>query len=56
MARLRPLVGDMVADRLHEVGLAQAHPAVDEQRVVGNPGVLGDLDGGRPAPAGSPCR
>ena len=40
-------VGELVADRLQQVGLAQAHAAVDEQRVVGDAGVLGDLDRGR---------
>ena len=33
----------MVADRVHQVGLAEADAAVDEQRVVGAPGVLRDL-------------
>src|SRR5688572_27557062 len=47
-ARLRPLIGKLVADRLHQVGLAQAHAAVDKQRVIGNAGVLGDLHGGGP--------
>src|SRR6185369_15681544 len=47
-ARLWATVGEMVADRLQQVSLAQAHPPVNEQRVVGDAGVLGDLDGGRP--------
>ena len=37
-ARLRPLVGELVADRLHQVRLAEADAAVDEKRVVGNSG------------------
>ena len=34
-------------DRVQQVGLAQAGVAVDEQRVVGLGGGLGDRDGGR---------
>ena len=33
---------DVVADRMHEVGLAETHAAVDEERVVGLRGDLGD--------------
>ena len=43
--RVRPLLGKMIADGMHQVGLAQADAAVDEKRVVGNARVLGDLDG-----------
>src|SRR6266852_7719 len=32
---------DPVADGLHQVGLAHAHPAIEEQRVVGLRGLLG---------------
>src|SRR5207237_9545630 len=45
-ARLRPNVGKMVSDRLHQMGLAQAHAAVYEQRVVRNARVFRDLDRG----------
>ena len=37
---------DVIAERLDQVGLAQSHAAVDEQRVVGRR-VLGDLQRGR---------
>ena len=37
---------DVVADRVQQVGLAQPGVAVDEQRVVGLAGRLGDGDGG----------
>ena len=37
-----------VADGLKQVGLAQAHATVDEQRVVGGAGMLGDLQRGGP--------
>ena len=43
-ACLRPPVGDLVADGLHEVRLAQADAAIDEQRVVRDTGVFRDLD------------
>ncbi len=32
----------LVADRVHQVGLAKAHAAVQEERVVGMSGTLGD--------------
>ena len=38
--------GDHVTDGVHEVGLAQAHATVDEQRVVGGTGVLAHLHRG----------
>ena len=38
---------DVVADRVHEVGLAEAHPAVDEERVVGLARDLRDRAGRR---------
>ena len=41
-------LADQVADRVHEVRLAEADAAVDEKRVVGAPRVLADLVGGRP--------
>ena len=40
------LRGDRVADGVHEVGLAQADAAVQEQRVVGVARALGDAQGG----------
>ena len=43
-ASVGPRVGERIADRLHQVGLAQAHAAIDEQRVIGNAGVFGHLD------------
>ena len=42
-ARALVAAADHVADGMHQVRLAQAHAAVDEQRVVGTPGILGDL-------------
>ena len=39
---------DGVAHRLHQVGLAQAHAAVNEERVVGTAGAVGHLQGGGP--------
>src|SRR4029079_18799397 len=45
--RLFALGGQMVADGLQQVSLSQSYAAIDEKRVVGNPGVLGDLDCGR---------
>src|SRR5687767_6831220 len=36
----------MIADRLHQMGLAQANAAIDEQRVVRNTGVFSDLNRG----------
>ena len=39
-ALARELRGDLVADGVHQVGLAEAHPAVQEERVVGVPGAL----------------
>ena len=46
---------DALADRLEQVRLAQADAAVDEQRVVGLAGLLGDGDAGgvRQAVAGA---
>ncbi len=38
---------DGVADRVHQVCLAQAHPAVEEERVVGVARALGDREGRR---------
>ena len=43
----RELGDDLVADRVHQVGLAEADPAVQEERVVGVPGSLGDRQAGR---------
>ena len=43
-ARLGPMLRDLVADRLHQVRLAEAHSAVDEQGVVGNPRVFRYLE------------
>ena len=40
------LRGDRVADGVHQVGLAQAHAAVQEERVVGVPRTLRDREGG----------
>ena len=37
----------MVADGVDQVSLAEADAAVDEERVVGGAGTLGDLDRGR---------
>src|SRR6266513_205484 len=45
--RLRPLVGELVADGLQKVRLAKPHSAVDEQRVVRNSRIVGHLDGRR---------
>ena len=42
----RELGDDLVADGVHQVGLAEAHPAVQEERVVGVPGPLGDRQAG----------
>ena len=36
---------DLVADRVHQVRLAETDAAVDEQRVVGTAGILRDLEG-----------
>ncbi len=45
---VQPLLArqDVVADRVHEVGLAEPDAAVDEERVVGLRGDLGDGAGG----------
>ena len=43
---VRIVAPDFVAERMDQVGLAQADAAVDEQRVVGSAGVEGDLLGG----------
>jgi hypothetical protein len=43
-SRLLALRGDMVSDRLQQVRLPKADAAVDEQRVVGDAGILGNLD------------
>ena len=40
----RELGDDLVADRMHQVGLAEAHAAVQEERVVGVAGTLGDRE------------
>ena len=45
-ARLRIAFLDEVRDRVHEVGLAQADAAVEEQRVVGAPGIFCHLERG----------
>ena len=42
-ARRRVLAAQLIADRVHQVRLAEAGAAVDEQRVVGLAGVLRDL-------------
>ena len=42
-ARVRIALADQVADRVHQVGLAEADAAVDEQRVVGGAGIFRDL-------------
>ena len=42
-ARARVALADQVADRVHQVRLAEADAAVDEQRVVGRAGILRDL-------------
>ncbi len=46
-ARLRIALLHQVRDGVHQVGLAQTDAAVDEQRVVGAAGILGDLVRGR---------
>ncbi len=46
-ALARELGGDLVADGMHQVGLAKAHSAVQEERVVGVSGTLGDGQAGR---------
>ena len=46
-ALARELGDDLVADRVHQVGLAEAHAAVQEERVVGVAGALGDGQAGR---------
>ena len=43
-ARLRPPGSELIADRLDEMRLAEPHPAVDEERVVRDAGILGHLD------------
>ena len=46
---------DLVADRVHQVGLAKADPAVQEERVVGVPRALRDRQaGGVGQPVGRP--
>jgi hypothetical protein len=51
----RELGDDLVADGVHQVGLAETHPAVQEQRVVGVPGSFGDGQaGGVGEPVGGP--
>ena len=40
----RELRHDLVADGVHEVGLAEPDPAIQEERVVGVPGALGDRE------------
>src|SRR5688572_21006097 len=35
---------NLVADRVHQVRLAETHTAVDEQRVVSTAGILRDLE------------
>src|SRR5260370_822938 len=45
--RIWALVGKLVADGLEKVRLAEAHAAVDEQRVVRNPRIFGHLYGSR---------
>ena len=51
----RELGDDLVADRVHQVGLAEAHPAVQEERVVGVARALGDRQaGGVGQPVGRP--
>ena len=45
-ALARELGHDLVADRVHQVGLAEADPAVQEERVVGVAGALGDRQAG----------
>src|SRR4029079_19605488 len=42
--RFRIALEDLDADRLEEVRLAQPRAAVDEEGVVGGPGILSDLD------------
>ena len=46
-ALARELGDDLVADGVHQVGLAEADPAVQEERVVGVAGPLGDRQAGR---------
>ena len=55
-ALARELGDDLVADRVHQVGLAEADPAVQEQRVVGVAGALGDRQARRRGPGGWPSR
>ena len=51
----RELGDHLVADRVHQVGLAEADPAVQEERVVGVAGSLGDRQaGGVGEPVGRP--
>ena len=45
-ALARELGDDLVADGVHQVGLAEAHAAVQEERVVGMAGPLGDRQAG----------
>jgi len=40
------VIDDHVADRMHQVGLAEPHATVDEQRVVAPAGIFGHLHGG----------
>ena len=46
-ALARELGDDLVADGVHQVGLAEAHAAVQEERVVGVAGALRDGQAGR---------
>ena len=47
---------DRVADRMHQMRLAEPDATVDEQRVVGLAGILADLAARRPWRAGCSCR
>ena len=46
--RARARCPDPVGNRMHEMGLAEADPAIEEQRVVGATRILGDLQCRRP--------
>src|SRR3546814_13956128 len=47
---LREALADMPADRMHQMGLAQAHAAIEEQRIVGHGRALGDAQRRRAGP------
>jgi len=37
---------DMISDRMNQVGFSQSDAPIDKERVIGGPGMLGDLQRG----------